>query len=78
MRQKKHRRLRNHIVGTAQRPRLCVSVSYTHLIEYDPNRTANIDLICYADGEKAYILAPEGLKVGMKVMSCLLYTSRCV
>ena len=38
-------------------------------IEYDPNRTANIALICYADGEKAYILAPEGLKVGDKVMS---------
>ncbi|MBO6260493.1 MAG: 50S ribosomal protein L2 [Lachnospiraceae bacterium] len=38
-------------------------------IEYDPNRTANRALICYADGEKAYILAPEGLKVGMKVMN---------
>ena len=38
-------------------------------IEYDPNRTANIALICYADGEKAYILAPEGLKVGMTVMN---------
>ena len=38
-------------------------------IEYDPNRTANIALICYADGEKAYILAPEGLKVGAKVMN---------
>jgi len=38
-------------------------------IEYDPNRTANIALICYADGEKAYILAPEGLHVGMKVMN---------
>ena len=38
-------------------------------IEYDPNRTANIALICYAEGEKAYILAPAGLKVGMKVMS---------
>ena len=38
-------------------------------IEYDPNRTANIALICYADGEKAYILAPAGLTVGMKVMS---------
>ena len=36
-------------------------------IEYDPNRTANIALITYADGEKAYILAPEGLKVGMKI-----------
>ena len=38
-------------------------------IEYDPNRTANIALICYADGEKRYILAPEGLKVGQKIMS---------
>ena len=38
-------------------------------IEYDPNRTANIALICYADGEKAYILAPVGLKVGQKVMN---------
>ena len=38
-------------------------------IEYDPNRTANIALICYADGEKAYILAPVGLQVGQKVMS---------
>ena len=38
-------------------------------IEYDPNRTANIALICYADGEKAYILAPEGLKVGMTIMN---------
>ena len=38
-------------------------------VEYDPNRTANIALICYADGEKAYILAPEGLTDGMTVMS---------
>ena len=38
-------------------------------VEYDPNRTANIALITYADGEKAYILAPEGLKVGMKIMN---------
>ena len=38
-------------------------------IEYDPNRTANIALICYADGEKNYILAPEGLTDGMKVMN---------
>ena len=38
-------------------------------IEYDPNRTANIALICYADGEKAYILAPNGLKDGMQVMN---------
>ena len=38
-------------------------------IEYDPNRTANIALICYADGEKAYILAPAGLTDGMTVMN---------
>ena len=38
-------------------------------VEYDPNRTANIALICYADGEKAYILAPAGLTDGMKVMN---------
>ena len=36
-------------------------------IEYDPNRTANIALIHYLDGEKRYILAPEGLKVGDKI-----------
>jgi len=54
-------------------------------VEYDPNRTANIALICYADGEKAYILAPKGLTDGMKVMNgpdadisvgnCLPFTS---
>ena len=38
-------------------------------IEYDPNRTANIALLSYADGEKAYILAPVGLKVGDKLMN---------
>ena len=38
-------------------------------IEYDPNRTANIALICYADGEKSYILAPQGLQIGWTVMS---------
>lgn len=38
-------------------------------IEYDPNRSANIALICYADGEKSYILAPAGLTDGMKVMN---------
>ena len=43
--------------------------AFVKAIEYDPNRTANIALICYADGEKAYILAPEGLKVGMKIMN---------
>jgi large subunit ribosomal protein L2 len=38
-------------------------------IEYDPNRTANIALLQYADGEKKYILAPVGLKVGSTLMS---------
>lgn len=38
-------------------------------IEYDPNRTANIALLSYADGEKRYILAPNGLKVGDTLMS---------
>jgi len=38
-------------------------------IEYDPNRTANIALLHYVDGEKRYILAPEGLKVGDTVMA---------
>ena len=36
-------------------------------VEYDPNRSANIALVQYEDGEKAYIIAPEGLKVGDKV-----------
>ena len=36
-------------------------------IEYDPNRTANIALINYADGEKRYIIAPKGLEVGMTI-----------
>jgi large subunit ribosomal protein L2 len=38
-------------------------------IEYDPNRTARIALIVYKDGEKRYIVAPQGLKVGQKIMS---------
>jgi large subunit ribosomal protein L2 len=38
-------------------------------IEYDPNRSARIALLNYADGEKRYILQPDGLKVGAKIMS---------
>ena len=38
-------------------------------IEYDPNRTANIALLHYVDGEKRYIIAPSGLEVGMQVIS---------
>ena len=38
-------------------------------IEYDPNRSSRIALVFYADGEKRYILAPQGLKVGQTIMS---------
>ena len=38
-------------------------------IEYDPNRSANIALLLYADGERTYIIAPDGLKVGDTVSS---------
>jgi large subunit ribosomal protein L2 len=38
-------------------------------IEYDPNRSARIALVTYADGEKRYIIAPEGIKIGQKVIS---------
>jgi large subunit ribosomal protein L2 len=38
-------------------------------IEYDPNRSGRIALVCYADGEKRYILAPNGLKVGTQIIS---------
>lgn len=38
-------------------------------LEYDPNRTAHIALLCYADGERRYIIAPKGLKAGMQVVS---------
>src|SRR4029079_7822751 len=38
-------------------------------IEYDPNRTANIALLCYADGERHYIIATKGIAVGDSVMN---------
>ena len=38
-------------------------------LEYDPNRSANIALLCYADGERRYMIAPKGLAVGQKVES---------
>jgi large subunit ribosomal protein L2 len=38
-------------------------------LEYDPNRSANIALLCYADGERRYIIAPNGVAVGAKLMS---------
>ena len=44
-------------------------------IEYDPNRSANIALVFYADGDKRYIIAPKDLKVGQKIMSGEIYGS---
>ena len=38
-------------------------------LEYDPNRTANIALLCYADGERRYVIAPKGMVVGQQVVS---------
>ena len=38
-------------------------------LEYDPNRTAHVALLCYADGERRYIIAPKGLSVGMQLVS---------
>lgn len=38
-------------------------------LEYDPNRSANIALLCYADGERSYIIAPKGIVAGMQVMN---------
>ena len=38
-------------------------------IEYDPNRTAHIALVCYADGERRYVIAPRGLEVGATILS---------
>lgn len=38
-------------------------------VEYDPNRSANIALVCYADGERRYIIAPKGLEIGQQLLS---------
>ena len=45
-----------------------VAAKVEHL-EYDPNRSANLALLCYADGERRYIIAPKGVAVGMQLMS---------
>lgn len=44
-------------------------VAKVERLEYDPNRSANIALLCYADGERRYIIAPKGLVVGQTVLS---------
>ncbi len=49
--------------------RKCGIPAFVHSIEYDPMRTAYIALLHYVDGEKSYIIAPEGIKVGAKVVA---------
>ena len=44
-------------------------VAKVERLEYDPNRSANIALLCYADGERRYIIAPKGMMVGQEVLS---------
>jgi len=44
-------------------------VARVERVEYDPNRSANIALVCYADGERRYIIAPKGLTVGQQIVS---------
>lgn len=44
-------------------------VAKVERLEYDPNRSANIALLCYADGERRYIIAPRGLSIGQEVVS---------
>jgi large subunit ribosomal protein L2 len=44
-------------------------VARVERLEYDPNRSANIALVCYADGERRYIVAPKGVKAGTQLMS---------
>src|SRR5512137_3144755 len=51
-----------------RREKFGVPATVAH-VEYDPNRTARIALLHYADGEKRYIIAPDGLKVGNQIMS---------
>jgi large subunit ribosomal protein L2 len=65
-RQKGHKRL--YRIIDFKRNKLDVPAKVASL-EYDPNRTANIALLVYADGEKRYILAPEGLKAGDTVLA---------
>ncbi len=70
-----HRTMRNRGGGHKQRYRVIdfkrdkEGVATVDSIQYDPNRTANIALIKYADGEKNYIIAPKSLTVGQEVVS---------
>ena len=59
---------RNYRIVDFKRNKLNIPATVAE-IDYDPNRTANLALLHYADGEKRYIIAPEGLKQGATVMS---------
>ena len=61
-----HKRMYRHVDFKRVKDGVAATVK---TIEYDPNRTARIALVVYADGEKSYILAPNGLQVGQTVMS---------
>ena len=61
-----HKQRYRHIDFVREKDGIPAKVSH---IEYDPNRTARIALLVYADGEKRYIIAPEGLQVGQEVLS---------
>jgi large subunit ribosomal protein L2 len=61
-----HRKIYRNI--DFRRDKIGVS-GFVKTIEYDPNRSARIALVSYVDGEKRYILAPDGLKVGDKILS---------
>ncbi len=58
----------NTVLSTSNAIKM-VSYGRVATVEYDPNRSANIALINYADGEKRYILAPKGIQVGTEIMS---------
>ena len=62
-------RAKRKTAGRNNQGRITTREAEVKAIAYDPNRSANLALLEYADGVKTYILAPEGLKVGMKVMS---------
>ncbi|MCR9014955.1 50S ribosomal protein L2 [Aquiflexum gelatinilyticum] len=71
-------RMTNRYIGGGHKQRLRIIdfkrnkfgiVAEVVSVEYDPNRTARIALLQYADGEKAYIIAPNGLKVGQTIIS---------
>ena len=61
-----HKRMYRHVDFKRVKDGVAATVK---TIEYDPNRTARIALVVYADGEKRYIIAPDGLNVGDKVRS---------